>query len=256
MNRIATFALCDKLPHRMKALGYKMMMKQIKRAAVVAAMVLVFLVPVSAHALTVTPVGESYSYTITGNIIPGTIDLQSMPANDGIYANYSFDGGTLSLRNAEIVTGDDKRGFFQHVKPKGVHGHEHYLSVYGKGFIGHPGSATFSFDEKVTTFAFTWGSIDRYNWLEVTNASHDTYKISGADLMASMAGIKEGKTSKYFSITDLSGILTVVLRSCSDAFEVANISVSNVPLPAALPLFGLGLAALVGVRAKKKKAFV
>jgi len=202
--------------------------------------------------ISVTPAGGAYSYTVGGAIQPGNIDLQSVTPNTGLYATYFADEGTLRLRNAEVVTGTDY-GTFAHAMPAGIGAQDHYLSVYGGGSLGS-GSATFRFATAVTTMAFTWGTIDSYNWLEVTNGKSQTYKITGADLMANVADIKEGTTSKYFSLTDLSGLLKVVLRSSSDSFEVANISISNVPLPAALPLFGVAVAGLAGVRRRRSKA--
>ena len=204
-------------------------------------------------AITISPAGQPYSYTVGDTIVVGNIDMNAMSTHEGMNAYYDFDGGSLSLRTAQIVSGNDRHGPLRHVKPEGISNREHYLSVYGHGYVRHPGSATFSFDQKVTTFAFTWGSIDRTNWLEVTNSKNDTYKITGADLMANIAGLGEGETVRHFMLTDLSGILKIVLRSCSDAFQVANVSISNVPLPAALPLFALGLVGL-GVASRKKKA--
>lgn len=68
--------------------------------------------------------------------------------------------------------------------------------------------------------------------------------------MANVSGIKEGKSTRYFSLTDMAGIVRVALRSATEAFEVAN--VSAVPLPAALPLFGAALFGVAAARRRKK----
>lgn len=210
-----------------------------------------FFFAVPAVRAAVVPVDLGFAqYSIGGTVANGNINLQSYAPNTGpFYSQYDIGVGHLTLLNAEIVTGNDKGALFQHVRPSGVGPQDNYLAVYGRSGFGFLGAAIFDFSSNVTNFAFNWGSIDSYNWLSVTNSENRTYTITGADIMASMAGIKEGKTSKYFSLTDIAGIVRVVLRSCSDSFEVANISA--VPLPAALPLLGASVIGLVVLRRRR-----
>lgn len=193
------------------------------------------------------------SYSISEGAVPvGNIDLQSLPADTGNFlANYSVSGVNMQFVGADIVTGNDKTGLFQHIKPSGVGNNQHYLAVFGLSpYL--PGHAIFTLGSGITQFGFNWGSIDAYNFLTVTNGANKIYTISGADLIAAVNAINPGKTSRYFGLIDLAGITRIVLSSSWSAFEVADISV--VPLPAALSLFGASLAGLIFVGRRKAKS--
>lgn len=205
--------------------------------------------------------GYSYNVGSVGDAKPGNVDMQTnISAGLGtMYTTYYGEAGenvdTLVLGKAAIVKGDRTdwyHTFYRHERPTGIGKNENYLAVFGKAGKpwGEVGSATFTLTKGVTEFSFLWGSIDEYNFLTVTNGAGDEYEISGADLLNnSLLNLKEGKSSRYFSLTDLKGIVKVVLTSCKDAFEVARISA--VPLPGAVLLFG---SALLGVGALRRRA--
>lgn len=222
--------------------------------------------PSAASAITLLP--ATAGYTVGGPAQPGNVDLESIDSNWGFennyHATYTLDQGTLVLRRAEIVQGNDFHGTFQHKTPESLSRYDDYLAVYGvDGHHGHharAGSAAFTLNSAANTFSFLWGSVDKSNWISVENAAGQTYEITGADVLASVAGIPgapkayEGRSTQYFSLTDVAGILKVIFHACRQTFEVANINVSAVPLPAALPLFAAGLFGLAGARRLRKKA--
>lgn len=70
----------------------------------------------------------------------------------------------------------------------------------------------------------------------------DPATLSGSLTIENLSGVKASITSWLTAVLKGAGTFTL------------SASVSSVPLPAALPLFGLGLAALAGYRAKNKKA--
>ncbi len=204
--------------------------------------------------------GYSYDVSTPDDATTGNVNLQNVSAGlhtlgGTYYGEPGENVDTLVLGKAALVKGertDWYHTFYRHERPAGVGANEHYLAVFGQlgKPWGTPGTATFSLTEGVTQFSFLWGSIDSYNFVTVTNGSGDEYTISGADLIAnSLLNIREGKTSRYFSLTDMAGIVKVVLTSCKDAFEIARISA--VPLPAAGLLFG---TALLGARLARRKA--
>ena len=190
------------------------------------------------------------SYNVGGTVVAGNVDLQSLKANTGnTNANYHVSGLSLKLDNAEIVKGNHTDW---HLAPSGT-GNGHYLAVYGENDRHHhSGNAVFELGKNITSFAFNWGSIDKYNYVTVTNRNNETYAISGSDIIASTVGIIAGTTSKYFKLIDLAGIKRVVLCSENNAFEISNISA--VPVPAALVLFGSALAGMAALRRGKQKA--
>jgi hypothetical protein len=150
-------------------------------------------------------------------------------------------GITLSLsHNASIQTVSWSGSY---LRPDGKIWGSPYLAMQGADNKGIYGTAIFSFaNNKITTFSFRWGSIDTYNYIIVTNYNGASYKISGADLIAS----NYGKTTKYFSLTDAAGFKQIVLYSCCNAFEIDQISAT--PLPGAFGLFGMALIGLGGLR--------
>ncbi len=120
-------------------------------------------------------------------------------------------------------------------------------------------TAQWNFDGgEYKTLSLMWGSLDTYNYIEfyyfdgVTETLVDM--LDGDDPM--FAGAPYGIGFINAVITTDSIFNRFKLLSGSNSFEIANVSISAVPLPAALPLYGAGLAVMgfVGWRKRKKAA--
>jgi hypothetical protein len=105
----------------------------------------------------------------------------------------------------------------------------------------------------MSSLTFMWGSVDLYNSIEFYN--------NGVNLNETIVGqdaIDQGATeaSDFVIATILTNGLFDEIRFLSDtnAFEYANVEVSAVPLPAALPLYGAGMALLGFLGWRKRKA--
>jgi hypothetical protein len=125
-----------------------------------------------------------------------------------------------------------------------------YISIQGDA------SATFSFFPS-NTLTLLWGSPDSYNSLSFystpdgTGAPIATY--TGSDLSSLVAGVGHD----FVTFTGPTFLSVVLTSNLSNAFEFAGLSAYNTgagttPLPAALPLFGVG-AAILGITGWRRK---
>jgi hypothetical protein len=122
--------------------------------------------------------------------------------------------------------------------PNGSVDNTNYLSVQ----IG--GEATFALDKAAHYFGFLWGSVDKYNVIKFLGDGDKLLAtFTGADLPQSVGNRSLGGTF-YANFTTSAAIKKVVLTSGLNAFELDNVRVAAVPVPAALPLFGAALAGL------------
>ncbi|MEH6546057.1 MAG: VPLPA-CTERM sorting domain-containing protein [Sneathiella sp.] len=123
-----------------------------------------------------------------------------------------------------------------------------YTSVSGDA------SATYELTSAINSFTFMWGSVDDYNMMEFWNGDEYLGILEGSD--AQLDGAP--KRVEWINATITLDMLFDKVRfvSGNNAFEYANVELSVVPLPAALPLYGAGLAALgfMGWRHRRKAA--
>jgi hypothetical protein len=170
---------------------------------------------------------------------PATTFTTSLPA----------DVTLTSTGGAQIVNGA-AGGLY--ADPYG-NGAANYLAVYTGG------NATFTLNKPSTYFGLTWGSVDSYNYLTVNEVGGGSYTIDGSTVTSSgvpsrTANGDQSAIGTYFvGIGDASGIKSVVLTSTGNSFEVGSVAVSAVPLPAALPMFGVALVG-IGALARRRQA--
>jgi hypothetical protein len=113
----------------------------------------------------------------------------------------------------------------------------------------------------VSYIGFLWGSTDSYNELLVYGGP------TGTTLLGSFSGhsgphtpVTPGQQTVYFNLFADSGqAITSLVFNSSFSFETDNFSYkaagpNEVPLPAALPLFASGLAALGWLARRKRKS--
>jgi hypothetical protein len=129
-----------------------------------------------------------------------------------------------------------------------------YLAVHGFfGFV--TGVATFTLAPDQHSFGFTWGSIDTFNTLTITDSRGYTFTITGTDLLNAIGGTASSSQS-VVDITDGYGTITKAVFSSTghNAFEAANFYEGTVPLPAALPMFGAALLGLAFFARRARQA--
>jgi hypothetical protein len=119
-----------------------------------------------------------------------------------------------------------------------------YLSVFGGS------SVTITLASTANYLGLLWGSVDTYNTIQFLDAANNVLDtFTGTDFAVHNGTQGAGGTFYANFVSDVP-FLKVVLSSSSNSFEVDDVAISTVPLPAALPLFG---AALLGMGAFKRK---
>jgi hypothetical protein len=96
-------------------------------------------------------------------------------------------------------------------------------------------------------FGLLWGSVDAYNTLSFYNGATLVGSITGSAVTASPNGNQGVNGTLYVNVTSTTPFDRVVATSSAFAFEFDNIAFNQtvpVPAPAALGLFGMGLAGL------------
>ncbi|MFY9288216.1 MAG: VPLPA-CTERM sorting domain-containing protein [Alphaproteobacteria bacterium] len=174
------------------------------------------------------------TYGVGGSIPTPNIDLSTY--------------GGLVLTNSVIVNPASSLAG-QYAQPTGPIYQNNYLSVFGGG------NTIFTLAPNQSSFGFTWGTIDTYNALLLTDSRGVVYTITGAEVLSNIVGSINGTTQTDINfLSPLARIISAQLISTQNSFEAANFSQlvgSAVPLPAALPLFGMGLLGLAALRRRQ-----
>lgn len=215
----------------------------------------------NAEAATVT-VNTGYGYyALNDNVsTPGNVNLNNLQQLD--YFTYKDNGTntTVQMHIYSDVALDSVPGLA--TKPTGIAAGDAYSYTYGwteqihDPDIGeytryYSGMTVFSLGNPTNQFSFTWGTIDDFNSVNITNNNDQTYYFTGADILANGLVVLGSDKTKYISIFDPAGIKNIALMSYGRSFEAGNINISNVPLPAALPMFGIALAGVAALRRRK-----
>jgi hypothetical protein len=192
---------------------------------------------------TTTATGIALDFTGSGN---GQGRTAQIPNVGGLYA-------------APVLSGNNGAGF-------GAGGTDQangqnatiYLSVATGGTIAMtlPGPQRY--------FGLLWGSIDTYNFLDFFSGNTLLATVTGTMAAAAAGtlpnGNQAGQGTAYVNVTSTADFDRVVARSTSFAFEFDNVAFNEripggdpleVPAPAALGLFGLGLAGLLAARRRR-----
>ncbi len=103
-------------------------------------------------------------------------------------------------------------------------------------------------DQVSNTLAFLWGSPDTYNYVDLILGGINVASLSLGDIPPA---VTPGRNANLVSIFEGGGFDSVVFTSNTNSFELSNIAVSAVPLPAGGLLLIFGLAGLAAVRRRK-----
>jgi len=201
--------------------------------------------------LTYTDTAISSSQLSTPAVAGTPVTLgNSVATSDNVnnFSSLQTNVGNLFLENAQVVAGAS--GI--HAVPYGLSNSTPYVSVYSNG------AAVFTFTKPVSSVSFDWGSIDTYNSASAFSTNGNTLTITGTQLTSSNGNQGLGGSDLVTITAGLNdSIQSLILNSSGIAFEAGNFSVSSVPLPAALPLFGAaiaGLGGLGGLGLRRRKA--
>ncbi len=222
--------------------------------------------------------GEAQAATVstTWHLASGEWHLDAN-TNSGGYASYShpladFNGLTKNTKIGTLahpthLTGADLYGPTHNSGSYIRNGSSHDPALWLSPSLGHPNgqadgtnflaveggsTATFALSSPAHYVGFLWGSVDKGNMISFFGKNGLLATFTGADMPNSQGKTGLGGTF-YANFTTSAAILKVVLSSVCDGFEIDDVRVSAVPVPAALPLFGIALAGLGMVSRRRRK---
>lgn len=103
-------------------------------------------------------------------------------------------------------------------------------------------------------FGLWWGSVDTYNTLTFYNGTEQVESFTGLSITDPANGNQTAaSTNLYVNFLYLPLFDSFKMSSTNFAFEADNIAIAQVPEPASMLLFGLGLLGLAGLRRRFKK---
>lgn len=190
---------------------------------------------VTVQAATVTNLGDGQD----------AYNLVDPSAGTDLAAGLSFDA---NIRTGSVGV---SRSPYDFSGSAGVTGFEQ-LSYFSVGPNNTPSPATLDISGGANTLSFLWGSIDGYNSIALYDGATLLDTILNTDISPSSSE-SAGAGASYVSIFSNAQFDRAVFTSTSNAFEVANISVSAIPLPAGALLMLTALGGL-GVASRRRKA--
>ena len=189
-------------------------------------------------------IAASFLFVATAQSAVITVDWDTdVPADDTYVPGANSTTGTV-YQGATGSVGGVRRSPWDTIA--GMEDTGTYTSVSGDA------SATYMLGAAINEFSFMWGSVDDYNMIEFWNDGEWLGILGGDDSQLDGAP----KRVEWVNATITLDMLFDEVRfiSGSNAFEYANVGLSVVPLPAALPLYGAGLAVLGFMGWRRRKA--
>ena len=113
-------------------------------------------------------------------------------------------------------------------------------------------SATYNLGTATNKVEFVWGSVDSFNLVKFYQGATLVDFVTGGNVIAE--GAYSGFSFAQVMITANSLFDRIEFSSTQNAFEIGNLKISVVPLPAALPLYGAGVALLGFMGWRKRKS--